>query len=937
MNGDGENYRASQTSDRVKEVIEKNKSKFNQQQMSQQVEFTATIKQKVNIMSNTSSPMGDLASEESPIDDNEAYHASGNQPEDDGDTVENNKDSNVPDTSDNAGGGDTETYSVGSGAEAPDNGRVAVDNQGTTEPAHGEVGADNSDSSEQSGSDVDNGDDEHYSASGNDEEGSDESSTDSQEDHGGGENNSSEGDANQSESGDSPSKDENGDSKQENGDQDKAEGENANAGNDKKEDNGENSKDENKDSANNGENKDNNGEKPSEDAAKDQANAEKNGDDDAYKAKDNSNDNQPKNPNDAEQNQNPKSNPNNQTNNQRGPQNEKQDGAKDRVDKAKEKGKQKGAGKDAANGGATGNNNQENKDNKGKGEESDKKDKPDDKKDGGKGNDKDGKGKPSIDPRKKAEEARKKKIEAGKKAIKEGRATSKEALQYAAIKPGEYAKDVARQKLKTLFMKHPIVCCIIVGAIFITFISFMSLYGMSGGSNGKPNFNRYDYTYVKVQLKDRVTDSELTLHDGVVGAAYAMFFINDDNKIYNRGLSKTQMENIFAMFYLYTKTTLLKSPRDDKYHFNPSDDKYEYIVKIKSGSNPDWPTFCDPYLGCNDSFWDYVTCESDDEDCQYKGLNSYDEGTKAREAADILLDVTNHLYDYTAAPADLKGVITNVDNSFGVDSMSETKYNNIINFAVNYSRCLKSIYTNDKVDVNYLNNMLSIFQGGSESENVCVAAESSVQAYNVRDYIIDENVAYQDIGFWWPIGSDEITTSTDENGKTIQFASGEPHSAHISSYFVGDRTVYVDGKEHTGKHEGIDLDYVQENQTPVIAVYGGTVKAVTCNTGNIEEFCGNGKYKYNNKNLIGGGCYIVIDHENGMQTVYMHLPVSSFDSYVKYGQKVSRGQVIAKVGNTGCSTGAHLHFGIKVDGVYINPLNYVSENFTRSSRPDKSE
>lgn len=67
------------------------------------------------------------------------------------------------------------------------------------------------------------------------------------------------------------------------------------------------------------------------------------------------------------------------------------------------------------------------------------------------------------------------------------------------------------------------------------------------------------------------------------------------------------------------------------------------------------------------------------------------------------------------------------------------------------------------------------------------------------------------------------------------------------------------------------------------------------------------------------GNYIVINHGNGMQTWYQHL--SSMNVIV--GQTVARGQVIGNVGTTGISTGPHLHFEVHVNGVPVNPLNYL--------------
>ena len=83
----------------------------------------------------------------------------------------------------------------------------------------------------------------------------------------------------------------------------------------------------------------------------------------------------------------------------------------------------------------------------------------------------------------------------------------------------------------------------------------------------------------------------------------------------------------------------------------------------------------------------------------------------------------------------------------------------------------------------------------------------------------------------------------------------------------------------------------------------------------------------------GLGNYIVIRHNGSYTTVYGHLNAKKpFATGLKVGSKVKRNQVIGYVGNTGRSTGDHLHFEILRNGVQIDPFPYLINHIDNRRR-----
>lgn len=104
----------------------------------------------------------------------------------------------------------------------------------------------------------------------------------------------------------------------------------------------------------------------------------------------------------------------------------------------------------------------------------------------------------------------------------------------------------------------------------------------------------------------------------------------------------------------------------------------------------------------------------------------------------------------------------------------------------------------------------------------------------------------------------------------------------------------------------------------------------TAPIGTSIQATGDGKVVKVEKSRTGYGNSIVIDHGYGYETLYGHLS----KVIVKKGDKVTKGQIIGLVGSTGTSTAPHCHYEVRVNGVAVNPVDYVLDGLSPEEYQD---
>ena len=277
-----------------------------------------------------------------------------------------------------------------------------------------------------------------------------------------------------------------------------------------------------------------------------------------------------------------------------------------------------------------------------------------------------------------------------------------------------------------------------------------------------------------------------------------------------------------------------------------------------------------PILEGSDDWYDFFTYAEVVQDISDQNLKFMNDLMDAIDKCEYLIEtITSDIAQLNTDKDDLKDKQTELETELAdletkkaeVQAISDEKYNDLYNLsAVNESLAWQ---------VSSLKSEIKATNKDIEEANEMV--EELIRQWQLE---LSGGPVYSSDGFRWPLDTrfDRITT-----------------------YFGYDAW-------RGGNHYGIDIAEGGIGGANIYAAQSGTV--ITA---------------YNNSGWNGGyGNYVVIDHGGGLSTLYAHCVSTTVVS----GQKVNKGDVIGYVGTTGWSTGNHLHFETRVNGVAYDPFGY---------------
>jgi murein DD-endopeptidase MepM/ murein hydrolase activator NlpD len=274
----------------------------------------------------------------------------------------------------------------------------------------------------------------------------------------------------------------------------------------------------------------------------------------------------------------------------------------------------------------------------------------------------------------------------------------------------------------------------------------------------------------------------------------------------------------------------------------------------------------------------------------------------------VLVGILGSFVWYTVVYSDARTVIANKDNNLrdtqaNLDELrsgAAELFKSAKGFEAALNQTLQNLGLNrDVADANSasFSSDLSSFLAINETANGTLKEvndinqlarylnDAVVPVEEIGDLIDSQNALLTDIPSMWPIRG---------GIGHISMLFGQNPNPFTGQYYI---------------HKGIDLSTYRQGD-PIIATADGQVVTVDIDP-------------------TGFGNYVIIKHKHGFYTRYAHL--QSFA--VTTGQRVQQGQVIGRIGNTGLSTGPHLHYEVHIGSDVVDPLKYINIRTSIANAP----